>query len=177
MLKKLFHSIAILTLPILVVVNLFGLGALNDLKTQQEPTALGGGWNQRVVTNEVVLMDAKATTGVGTIMNVDAYETVTVTMNSASSANLTIKAAGALLDNGDLIDFTAAQSATNNYEFLAMVDLEDSSQLDGDTGLVLAGTDDNRMFEINVNGIKWLNFRVTARSAGSITVKAKGFGS
>lgn len=52
-----------------------------------------------------------------------------------------------------------------------MVDLEDGSAIDGDTGFVVAGTDDFRQFEININSLDYLAFTVTARSAGSVTIE------
>lgn len=51
-----------------------------------------------------------------------------------------------------------------------MVDLQNGAAVDGDTGFVVTGTDDFRQFEINVNSLDYICFRVTARSAGSVTV-------
>ena len=54
---------------------------------------------------------------------------------------------------------------------MQMVDLEDGAPVDGDTGFVVTGTDDFRQFEININSLDYINFSVTARSAGSVTVE------
>lgn len=123
--------------------------------------------------NLVTILDAKAATGIGTPQDVSHFRFVTVELGTADSANLTVKAVGSISEACP--DFSAAQSVANNYDFLSMIDLEDASGVDGDDGIVCAGTDDFRLLTINVNGIKWLNFRVTARSAGSVTVKIKAF--
>lgn len=127
----------------------------------------------RDFSGEFTIMDAKAATGVGNSFYVKDYRHIVVTLNSASNANFMIKAVGGISDA--VPDFTAAQSPSNRYEFIQMRDYEDNAALDGDTGLVLSGTDDQRMFEINTNGLTWFNFRITARSAGNITAKAVGY--
>jgi hypothetical protein len=118
-------------------------------------------------------MDAKAATGIGTPLYVKDFRHIVVTINSAGSANLTVKAVGAISEA--FPDFTAAQSPTNRYDFINMRDYEDNSKVDGDDGLVLSGTDDQRMFELNTNGLTWINFRITARVAGNVTIKAVAF--
>lgn len=124
------------------------------------------------------VMSGKTDTGIGTPFNMGDYRHVVVLLSSASSANFTVKAVGTIVDGSTKLqppDFTAAQSASAPYEFIQMVDLQNGSAINGDTGVAFAGTDDVRMFEINVNGMKWLNFRITAISAGSVTVKVMGF--
>lgn len=69
-------------------------------------------------------------------------------------------------------DFSATQSITNHYDFVQVIDLQDGAPIDGDTGIVFASADDNRLVEVNVNGLRWFNVRLTAHSAGEITVKA-----
>lgn len=124
------------------------------------------------------IMSAKTTTGIGTPFNMSDYRHVTVLLYSASSANFTIKCVGTIVDGSTSNtppDFTAAQSASAPYEFIEIVDLQSGTAIDGDTGVAFAGTDDVRMFEINVNGMKWINFNITAISAGAVTVKVMGF--
>mgnify|MGYP003394289385 CR=1 FL=1 len=124
-------------------------------------------------TNEITILSAKAATGVDNTLLVSDYETITVSFATANSGSMTVKCAGSLSETSPT--WTSAQSVSNMYDFIQMVDLNDGSTLDGDTGVVLTGTDDFRQFEINVNGLKWLTFRVTAWAAGNVTVKATGF--
>lgn len=118
---------------------------------------------------DVIIMDAKATTGVGNYIYVGDYRNLIVSIATASSANLTVKCAGAIA--ADCPDMASAQSVSNMYDFIQMIDLQNGDATDGDTGFVVTGTDDFRLFEINTNGFQWLTFRVTARSAGSVTIK------
>lgn len=115
------------------------------------------------------ILDAKAATGIGQLINVKDFRHLIIAIATASNANLTVKAVGSLEETAP--DFTAAQTAANMYDFLEMVDLQDGSKISGDTGIAFAGTDDYRLLEINTDGMEWLTFRVTARVAGNVTVK------
>lgn len=119
------------------------------------------------------VMSAKATTGVGTSIDVADHRHLMIEIATASSANLTVKCQGAIGDTAP--DFATAQSASNVWDYIAMVDLQNGQPVEGDTGFSVAGTDDVRLFEINTNGLNWLNFNVTARTAGSVTIKVKQF--
>lgn len=114
-------------------------------------------------------MSAKATTGVGTEVDVSDYGKVMVAIASASNANLTVKACGSMEKPGS-VDMGAAASPSNPHDFVSMKDLQDAANVAGDTGMVLSGTDDCRQFEINTTGLRTLNFNITARSAGALTV-------
>ena len=122
---------------------------------------------------QYTILDAKATTGIGKNILVKDYIHLVIAIGTADSANLTVKAVGSLGETAP--DFSSAQSSDNMYDFIEMVDLQSGSKVTGDTGISFAGTDDFRMFEINTNGLQWLNFKVTARSAGSVTVNLMAF--
>lgn len=127
----------------------------------------------RLFTPARTLLDAKAATGSGTSLNVSDYDHIVIQVSTASSANLTMKVQGSIADTEPT--WGSAQSVANPWDYIQIKDLEDGSAVDGDTGFAPAGTDDFRIFEVNVNALKWLNLIVTARSAGSITVIARGF--
>src|SRR5437868_4484828 len=116
------------------------------------------------VTSEVTILSAKAATGIDNVMLVEDYDSVVVSFATANSGSMTVKCAGSL--QTDSPTFTNAQSVSNMYDFIEMVDLQSGAAIDGDTGVVLTGTDDFRLFEINTNGLRWLTFRVTAWAAG-----------
>ena len=120
-----------------------------------------------------VIMNAKAATGVGTNIDVTDYQDICVCVSSAANANLTVKCVGSMgksVDSDAAPDFTAAQSATNQWDFIAMWDLEPGTIVAGATGMVFPGLDDTKNFMINVSGLKWLNFIVTAYAVGSVSV-------
>lgn len=92
------------------------------------------------------------------------YRHLFLNVNTSGSANLTMKVQGSRQDAKP--DFNASQSATNHWDYVQIKDTEDGSSIDGDTGLVLAGTDDNRNFTVNVDGMAWVTVVITAWSAG-----------
>lgn len=101
------------------------------------------------------------------------FRNAVVKIGTASNANLTVKAQGAVANpttEYTAPDFASAQSVANHWDYIQMIDLEDGAPIDGDTGFVVTGTDDFRNFELNVNSLDYINFNVTARSAGSVTV-------
>jgi len=94
-----------------------------------------------------------------------------ITFNSANSANMTVKFQGGISET--VPDFSAAQSTTNRWDYVQIIDLEDGASIDGDTGVVLSGTDDQRLFEVNMNHLKWFNAIISGWAAGDVTVKIK----
>lgn len=71
--------------------------------------------------------------------------------------------------------FGSAQSVTNMWDYVEVIDLESGSNIDGDTGVAVATADDYRMFEANINGLKYICARITARTAGEVTVIVRLF--
>jgi len=128
--------------------------------------------SDRLVQRHVIL-NAKASTGIGTSIDVTDYQDICVCISSATNANLTVKCVGSMgksVDSDAVPDFTAAQSATNQWDYLSMWDLEPGTIVVGNTGLAFAGADDTKNLMVNVSGLKWLNFRVTTYVAGNINV-------
>lgn len=74
----------------------------------------------------------------------------------------TIKCQGS--NQEDIPDFDAAKTADNEWDYIQMIDLEDSSTVDGDTGVAFADSVDLRKFVINADGLKWITFNITAQS-------------
>jgi len=124
-------------------------------------------------SQEYTILNAKATTGTGISIFIQDFRNAVLSFGTATSANLTVKFQGSIQDTAP--DFSAAQSVSNQWDYIEVVDLQSGAAIDGDTGVAVAGTDDFRIFEANINGLKWLNATVTARSAGSVTIKARLF--
>lgn len=124
-------------------------------------------------TKFYTILDAKAATGVGLTIPCGDFNHAVISFNTASSANLTVKFAGSIAETAP--NFAAAQSVSNPFDYIQVKDLEDGSSIDGDTGIAPAGTDDQRMLEVNINGLEYLTAVVTARSAGSVTVTVRLF--
>ena len=101
------------------------------------------------------------------------FRSVTFVVATTGNANMTIKFAGSLTEAKP--DIEAAASQTNLWTHVEVVDLQDGSAIDGDTGIAFSGTDGVRMFEANVNGLIWFGAHLTARSAGSAEITWVGF--
>lgn len=118
---------------------------------------------------------------IGRDIDVSDFRHCIIAVNTASSANLTLKFVGSIgksytqVDRDTKPDFSASQSNTNSWDYIQVVDLEDGNAIDGDTGISPAGTDDHRLFEMNINGLKWINAILTAWTAGNVTVKVRLF--
>ena len=126
-----------------------------------------------IATDLITILDAVVADGVGQSLDVSQHRFITVAVDTASNANLTLQAVGSIAYSCPT--FSAAQTAANSYDFISMIDLQDASAVYGDDGIKPAGTDDHRLLTINVDGIKWLNFKVSDYVAGAVTVKIKKF--
>ena len=97
------------------------------------------------------------------------WKHIIVHLTFSSTPTMTVKVQGSLAD--DAPDFNAAQSITNRWDYLEVIDLQSGTAIDGDTGVACAGTADNRIFEVNVNAMTWLTIAITAWTAGNLGVK------
>ena len=127
----------------------------------------------RTYAGEMIIMDAKAITGIGTPYSVPDFMNLLLTLSSASSANFTIKFQGSMSDT--VPNFAAARSNTNRWDYIQVKDYQNNTTIDGDTGITFAGTDDVRIVEANTNGLKWLCAEITAISAGSASLRLQAF--
>lgn len=149
-------------------------------------TAANGTWTVTRVDANTFSLDNSTGNGVGggtgswaKIYNRAAlaqdYQNVVLAVDTdgGGDAAMTVKIVGSMQESCP--DFALAQSPTNQYDFLDVIDMEDGASIDGDTGFVVATADDHRQFEVNVNGVRWLGVIATAGTAGEITVKARLF--
>lgn len=127
----------------------------------------------RNYTQPELILDALADDGIGTPIHVEDFRHLILSLATASSANMVIKFQGSIQQEKP--DFSAAQSVSNMWDYIEVKDLEDGASIDGDTGITLSGTDDFRLFEMNVNGLTWINAVISSHSAGSATVAVKKF--
>ncbi len=125
---------------------------------------------------EYTILSAKGATGAGIAILCKDFRHAIFSFATASSANLTVKFQGAISEGateGQAPAFGSSQSVANMWDYIEVIDLENGSAIDGDTGIVPAGTDDFRLLEANINGLDYICARVTARSAGSVTIKVR----
>lgn len=106
------------------------------------------------------------------------FRNAVIHFNTAGTATLTVKVAASLGklsgdadSHGDTPNFGATQSDTNPYTYPGIVNLEDGTQVEGDTGIAVAGADIYRAYEVNTNGLKYITLIPTAWTQGAITAK------
>jgi hypothetical protein len=146
-------------------------------------TAANGSWAVTVTGANTFTLDGSVGNGVGVatgthsprskiVMSAD-HEHVVLSFDTdgAGDADLTIKLVGSIQKN--VPDFARPQGPDNQYEFIQMIDLQDSSEIAGDTGLTVATADMNRLLEANINNLQWLAVLITEGTEGEITVNAR----
>ena len=103
------------------------------------------------------------------------YRHINLHLTFSGSPTMTIKTQGSrqLIDSPP--DFNASQSITNKWDYIELIDLEDGSAIDGDTGVACAGSADNRHFAVNTDGLSWITIAVTAWTAGLLGVELTAY--
>ena len=104
-------------------------------------------------------------TDVGEPVLVQSYRHKTTTIATSGMGagdTTTIKIQGSSKETPP--DFHLAKSITNDWDYIQIVDLEDGSTVDGDTGVSIADANDLRKFAINVDGLTWINAQITAQT-------------
>jgi len=103
------------------------------------------------------------------ILQVGTTGTATVTLGVLGSLGMT--AAGAVAPRGNYPNMGATVTPTNPQSFLQVIDLATGAAINGATGIVVAGTDINKQFEVNINLQEFLTVIPVSWTQGAITVK------
>lgn len=101
------------------------------------------------------------------------FRNAVIQVSTTGTATTTLKVAGTLnpTANSSWTNFGATVSASNPYGFLQIIDLDTGAAVNGATGIVVAGTDINKEYEININAMTYVTVFPISWSAGAITVK------
>ena len=91
--------------------------------------------------------------------------------DGGGDAAFTVKIQGSV--QTEVPDFSAAQTKSNQWEYIQIIDLEDGASIDGDTGVSVSGADDHRLFEINTNHLRWVNAIISSYTEGELTLQIK----
>ncbi len=112
-----------------------------------------------------------ATTTSSTLPNamlVKSFANVDCAIETTGSATATIQFTGSLMD--DAPDPSATSSITNQWSYIEVVDLEDGTAYDGDTGIAITGTDIHKIVELNISTLAWVRPMITSYTTGTIYV-------
>ena len=98
------------------------------------------------------------------------FRTAVFTVIAANSANATIKFYWSNSETRPTL--WSAASTTNEYDEAQVINLDTHAWIDGGTWVAFAWSSDGiTRYEMNENGNNWIGVKMTARSAGSVTIK------
>lgn len=119
------------------------------------------------------LLNAQAAVGGDTVaLFVGDYKTVTLEVATTNSANLTCQIK--VSNQEKMPDFTAAQSPTNRWSYAQLKNYNAQEGVNGNVGIAPTGTDINQLYELNTNFVRWVAAKVTAFTAGKISIFVDG---
>jgi len=120
------------------------------------------------------ILDQHAATGAGIALDVSDYRYIVFQVSAALNSSLTFNFQGSVLDTAP--DFSATQSESNHWDYIATYDLQTpASVITGDGGVTLNDSSvasNCRLYCLNVDLIKWVNVSVSSFTDGNVTVKA-----
>lgn len=118
-----------------------------------------------------VILNAVKTTGAGTAVRVDGYNTkhVSIGVTGMTGAN-SVVAKVYCSDQDSEPNWDSASSVTNNYYTVDCKRLPSASDVPGDTGLTFTGSDKVVNLYVNSDGGKWVNVNVISYSGSVSTV-------
>lgn len=125
----------------------------------------------------IPLFTAEAADGVSTALDVSKYDDISLQVSCEASTSLTLKFQASLSNTAP--DFSAAQTASNHWDYVAVYDYQDPSAtgqpIPGDTGISFSAVsvaNSCTNYLVNVDNIQWLSAEISSHSAGSVTVNA-----
>ena len=119
------------------------------------------------------VITSKSSAGAGLAMLVSDFRHLIFSLNTTGSANMTIKVYGSIQETAPA--WTSSASVTNQYSPISIYDLDTTIGITGSTGIVLTGTDVNKLYQINTDGLVWINIVITNYSAGTVDAQLKPF--
>jgi len=120
-------------------------------------------------SGEQTSLNAQKATGAGTAISVNEFRHKMLTLATAGMAagdEVTIKVQGS--QSKTVPTFGSAKSASNRWDYIQVVDLQNGDKINGDTGIPFTFTDDGtadvKQFAINVDGLRWICLNITANN-------------
>lgn len=113
------------------------------------------------------------------ILRIGDFKNAVLQIGTSGTATMTVKMAGSLGKTpvsatgarATLPNFGATVVPANPYSFLQLVDLDTGAALNGATGIVIAGTDINKMYEVNTNLMEFMTAFPISWTQGALTIK------
>lgn len=117
------------------------------------------------------ILNAQASAGKGTNIAVQDFMNIVIQLSLVGFTG-TIKVVGSISEV--VPDFASAASDSNQWEYVASLDLKTGDTINGDVGITGSTTTSVRLLNVQTLGLKWLNIVIT-RSAGSVSAVTRLF--
>ena len=119
--------------------------------------------------NHITLLDAANSTWVGQGKNSTDFWNIVFSLSTTGTSSFTVKFQWST--SSIMPDFSAAQSATNMWTYMEVIDLENGWSTAWKTGITVASAVEFKNLVANVDWMKFINASVTAYSAWAVTIK------
>lgn len=118
------------------------------------------------------ILNAKGATGIGTPAFVGDDRHISLQLSAPLNTTATVKFQASCSE--EMPDFSATQTGTNHWDYVAAYDLQNpSSIIPGDTGVALnndSAANNTRQYLMNTDAVRWVCAEVTAYTDGSVTL-------
>jgi len=175
--------------PIVVTATSHGFETGDQVQiTQHEVnTAANGTWEVTKVTDNTFSLTKNLASntistgnGVGAntgqcykapkVLFAEDFKSVQHAVNTTSSAN--VKVLFVASNDEEMPDFAQTVSKDNSYDGIQLIESQDGDFVDGNTGIVLSGTDINTIYEQNRNKSRWISVKIEDYTAGTVDIKS-----
>ncbi len=123
-----------------------------------------------IYQNNFIILDGVTSATTGSTIDVEAYRHVVLALSAEDSPDATIKIHGSISQEAP--DFTSASANDNHHANIQVLDLQNGSTTDGNTGLVISSAS-HRLLELQTNCVKWVNATVDPYTAGTFYLFGK----
>jgi hypothetical protein len=138
------------------VVALVVAGYLGLMSTINTDDGVNLGYREN--TKQIAILTNATASSTGATASVVYYRNVGVSI-ATESASGTVKVVCSLQDTEPV--WREVRSVTNTWDYIQLVDKEDGSTIDGDTGVVFANSSDTVNYAINDDNSRWCTAEIS----------------
>lgn len=122
-----------------------------------------------MINSAIQSLSAKASTGIGTVIDVSDKKYIDIYLVGASTPSMTVKVQGGYsVPGGSAPDFTASASGTNHWGYVESRLINNDAQVVGSTGHVITTTA-AVWARVNVSQMQWICLEVAAWVSGNVS--------
>jgi hypothetical protein len=115
--------------------------------------------------------------GDSTTFNVEGLEYITISVDAEEVPSASLYFVGSIQNDGLMNgapNFYASQSLSNRWDKIAVYNLQNNTEVEGDTGITLSATDAHDIYQVYTQNLKWISAIIDRYASGSLQIKIKG---